>query len=178
MAPHHLLALGVLSMRVDCDGPLTQPAPDGISSTVLPSDTADTTTGPSGIAQTKAFLCRESGCYWSDYTKFTDWDYYRQSATSFEDCQQACLDSAQCTGIEWKNSGAYCAFWYRGSCDMMRDDNPGQHGWVNEGLTCNKVCDPSQDANCVKGVADGSGRFARFDTGAMISLLAGFLWMS
>jgi len=75
------------------------------------------------------------------YVKGVDWSYEEvATAATVENCKAKCVQTPQCTGIDVRNDGQHCTFWFSGNCDVAhRAQNPG---WVpvKHWTTCTRRC--------------------------------------
>lgn len=105
-----------------------------VNVTVLELATPRVDTGLAG------FACVSAGCAFTGYVQGTNWKYFSTTFVTFAACATACKAQAGCEGIEYQNSGQWCAFWSGGACNIGAGATTarGYMTWT-DGKTCTRT---------------------------------------
>ena len=74
-------------------------------------------------------MCENKGCYFPDYIKGEDWDYYPE-IIGCNKCKEKCYSDAKCGGVEC--GAGYCSWWKVGKCSTPQE-------YTRTDYTCRKI---------------------------------------
>ena len=94
-----------------------------------------------------AYKCTAHECAWSDYQRYSDWDFFIQNGSNITDCGQCmalCDGSQNCTSLECGPDqllpdgtiiNGYCSYWTHGLCESATEFTLNPHNYI---WTCKK----------------------------------------